>query len=1040
MIIKCWVLLAVLAIPVMAEAQWTGVRGGPSRQGARAGNAQLDTPQETWRMGLGGSLSSQSTWILDTLDPAILVAAGGRITAKAWDDVPKWQSPLLQANQILAVVDVDQDGVTDTIIANRNGVAGTLTLLDMDGTIRWTAPTEMGRLINGVRIEDLDGDGLLDILLTPYRGGITALSLSPTEAPSILWENDRANRDYKAGFFDLIGEFDGNPGLDLISAGHRRLYLHSAATGELRQTSPQLEVIPYSRATMVSLDIDNDGVEEVVAFSNQAWAAPQNRRHVSVYSWNNANFSQLWSYSLNDPENDRLAFTQQSIGDFDADGIYEIVVSIYDNQTSTWRIEIYDAKTGEVLNSLPGHRLSDIVSFEKTSYIATKDDGPLRLLQFRRGSQLTIQFEDSDLEIARCREQQDTVRSAPTVTPCILSDQQLVLFSRDENQRVTTLSLMNSSLVKLPQTYTSNSGSIVGVWKIPNSNSATVAVALSTGEIHPLTTELLVPPPLLSPPYSWSGLYFGNTSFTSNYPRFPLSFFSEVEPLAENLLVFRANREAVAIAPSKAATVTGGVKEIWSHNQVDQICLASNLDTPRALLFDTQDGVTAVSLAAGDELWTTPNLLNHGDQLYLHHAPLHVDQQTWFHRRNSNSGTYDLVSLSNETGDLDFVSSLESNNSGWRRLSKVTGPNGESSAASGRNREIWTYDADGIPTTQFIGDRGATMIIDIADGWLQLGTSLERIEYNGDISWSIPLNNAPLHLGAVLPVNTSQIYTTIIGNTNELVAIDTTTGTVIWNTLLNDGSISEVQTKGKTVFGNVTGITSLSPSIGPAFLVGGSDGYLYAVEAESGTLIWSMNLGSRVGEIVPTDWDGDGFLELAVVTEDGNVRGIDTFRVAIPSFCFDLDPQDVATIQDVDRIDSRSQLAAAWGEVPDAIGYEIAVYSAGGELIRDFTDVGRVTQATISELPLVSGQRYRIAVRALAADSQHSADIASNGVTVVFDSNVDDSTDDLEPGQNTGGCGCGVDSSSSNRNTAIFLVLVLCSFAIRRKNRKGAAR
>lgn len=1018
---------------------WSAARGGPSRVGIRPGTAQLDQPQEVWAMPLGGALSSNAVWVMDDSEPAVIISAGGRISAKAWDDVTIWQSPLLQANEILAVIDVDQNGTSDTIVAHRNGVAGTLTLLNMDGSVRWIAPQDLGPLNSGIRIADLDDDGNLDLLTSPFKSGagIHAFSLWPTtNAPTELWQASRSNRDYKAGFFDIIGEFDGSPGLEILSSGHHFLYLHDAATGVLEQTSPSMDVVPYSRATMVALDVDGNGIEEIFAFSNQGWAAPQNRRYVASYSWQNGTFSELWSTVLSDPTNDRLLFSNESVGDFDGNGTYEVAFSSYDSQSDSWSLEVRDATNGLLLANTPNEQFVGVVAFAGQNYIATQSkDDPLQFYQYTSSSTMELVYEAPNYELAKCRGQNPIVRSNPFLSACALTNGDLVLASRDSENRRTTIALVESLSFQPSITYTVESGSIVNYWIPPVADSPAIALATSAGKLLPLTTELLVPSPIIAVPYSWSGIFFGSAVQRTNFATFPLSFSNSSSPQGpENLLVIRGDKELVAISPATSASITGGVHQEWSQVGADRISLAPHPSGTNVLLFDQSAGVSAFSAITGVEQWNMSEIFSAPANKNLHQAPINVGNETWFHRLGS--ATYELIALANNTGAITIMNELETNNSGWRRLTSVTDDSDSPVVSSGPLGQVWTYDAAGNAENQF-STLTSSMIIDIDQAWLQISrNALERLDYDGTVVWETPIGNSQIKLGAVTNITGGQRYTTVTGNSNEVVSVDTTTGAVAWSVLLSEGALGDERTQGLVAFGNVTGIEELSSVIGTTLLVGGSDGYIYALSAMDGTLIWSLNLGAPVGEIITSDWDGDGFLELAVVTEDGKVRGIDSFTVPSPTNVIDIDPANLASSVDINRLVTEDELAAAWNTVEGATSYEVAVFSIAGDRIQNFVDVGAVTSTLLSGLPLVADTRYRVAVRAVFPDNERSVDSPSDGVTVLFEEDEIVDPQEPEPGEPTGGCGCRTGSSSSSGLTTLLLLVFSLAWIRRREARQ----
>jgi outer membrane protein assembly factor BamB len=62
---------------------------------------------------------------------------------------------------------------------------------------------------------------------------------------------------------------------------------------------------------------------------------------------------------------------------------------------------------------------------------------------------------------------------------------------------------------------------------------------------------------------------------------------------------------------------------------------------------------------------------------------------------------------------------------------------------------------------------------------------------------------------------------------------------------------------------------------GPAcFVVGGFDGWLYALESTTGRLLWTMDLGAPVGDPIAADIDGTGRSVILVPASNGYLYAI----------------------------------------------------------------------------------------------------------------------------------------------------------------------
>lgn len=58
------------------------------------------------------------------------------------------------------------------------------------------------------------------------------------------------------------------------------------------------------------------------------------------------------------------------------------------------------------------------------------------------------------------------------------------------------------------------------------------------------------------------------------------------------------------------------------------------------------------------------------------------------------------------------------------------------------------------------------------------------------------------------------------------------------------------------------------------FVAGGADGWIYALDAEAGKLIWSLDLGSPVGDPIAAELESGGGVEILVPTVDGFLNAI----------------------------------------------------------------------------------------------------------------------------------------------------------------------
>jgi hypothetical protein len=350
-----------------------------------------------------------------------------------------------------------------------------------------------------------------------------------------MWRHDApGERDYFGGFSDVVGEFDGTPGVEIVAIGHRRMYLYDGATGQLEGTSADLGLVPYARATVLPVDLEGDGVSELFVFSNEAWAPPNNRRYVALMSWQDAAnaITEVWSREVADVVNDRVAYAPDSLTDLDGDGLLEVVFGVYDAAKGSWSTEIRDAGSGVLLDSVIGERFEAGLQEADGSggVFFTADHGaPLRMYRFNRSDGGAGQLlELGAWRVARCRLQTTTTLRVLTGAPCFVpgtNGPASVMLAQEAGiaRRLVRLRRVGlSSGGAIAEYEAPELGFITSLWQAQGDGPGAIAVAHTRGVVRVLNPRLAVPTPTTNPPYAWSGIFFGSRFSGTDLPPFPL--------------------------------------------------------------------------------------------------------------------------------------------------------------------------------------------------------------------------------------------------------------------------------------------------------------------------------------------------------------------------------------------------------------------------------------------------------------------------------------------------------------------------------------
>ena len=322
-LIACAALVSIgLLDATPSGAQWANSRGGPERDGARTGVAELPQAQVSWRHRLGGPLAQTALWSVDDpIVPRLALVNGGRVSLKRWDDTLRWNGELFGLTKFIGDIDIDGDGEKDLLLASGGRNVSNVLGYTPEGIAAFTAePGIITQVAGGARMADLDGDGIAELYITSTGRGpnddIAVVYRFPGGAPGsaeVAYTINSLDRDYSGGFSDVIAELDGTPGREILALGHRSVYVHDAATGALESSTVLSGPVPFARATLRVVDLDGDGQHEVFALSNQQWTENNNRRHVTLLAHDGTQMAEVWTRDLGGSADFRLAFNDSSI-------------------------------------------------------------------------------------------------------------------------------------------------------------------------------------------------------------------------------------------------------------------------------------------------------------------------------------------------------------------------------------------------------------------------------------------------------------------------------------------------------------------------------------------------------------------------------------------------------------------------------------------------------------------------------------------------------------------------------------------------------
>jgi hypothetical protein len=1075
---------ALVAVASPASADWPHAAHDAQRTGVAVATADIDDPAVYWKAYVGGSI--QPTGFLSgdvTGDGSveIVYVSGGAVIAKKANGALVWQTPPRDLQAIYAIDDFDGDGKPDVLAG---GLSQAFLLSGKDGTFEWAESANDFGALGALRVADLNGDGRPDVIAEACQccaitnGGAIGYAYSFARSgnavvASKLWAMPSI---YSCGVPTVLFDGAGDGHVEIAHASATNLWvLGSDGTVLVDSTrSPTLGTYVYY-GDCVPANVDGAPGDELVCFQRLVSAGNPSPRQVAVLHYNAKqsppSLQILWeNTTLADLVGGDLDFQPDAIVDLDGNGTLEVVVSGM-RATGVWTTYIFDGKTGATLATIPNARTAGTAPL--------RVDGKVNVLT-SDGQNLTAWVYDAAQSnpLTKTWTQNDR-RPITRVDATRLRTMRanLALVAPDLNKDgVPDLAALTVSPGSILYGYSAPKGTAtqlgkfpfptdvdpVGTWVVPGAGSTLQIASVANDGLLRIFDGALNPDASIrvggfcsggvhqSPVVASFGGVGGTQSVFASDSRGALlrfdaqnaslanppkpqwsvrnctspSFFPGIDG-ARPGIVCRGAQQPISYPPNPAiSAVRGDGSFIWNSalNGEDAIydALPGTPDSSGApaVLFQTRDTVgqlrtRSLSGSTGLPGWSsTPVVLERG--------VFPFSAADW-----NSDGVVDVIGVMNS-------------------VQAISGANGATLIDGG------TFLAYGVPILKDVNADG------VLDATLQ-GSSYPSRTLQHDLTTPIWVggDTKPYPTGGIADCPSesllvegstafpSRIYFTPVSgkwmgtSTSAVFAggkryVDETAATAAGAYLatLSDLSIGT----------NVTGAGH------PSAVVGSSDGWVYAIDACSGSLQFALQLNESVCGTVFGDTNADGRDEILVSTSGGYIYDIQDEEVQGCGHVLDTDPPNGIVDKNVDQIVSKSTLFGAWQASSDAASYEVAVVHNPEGIISDpqWQDVGKVTSASVTGLPLVVGETYYFAVRAVNAQGR-SPDSLSDGVKVV-DRLVAPPMGGQglppEPGSPTvaqgaqTGCGCRTAGTGGSGGLALLLGGALAGcFALRRRFR-----
>lgn len=1023
-----WATAIFLAAPASSWAQdgdWPMWRHDARRTARQTLPGEIDVPTVSSTVPMGGNHSPDRLILadvnLDGTSEAVMIR-GGRVVARHPDGSLVWATDPIGAGWLLSATDFDGDGRPEVFASST--YEGIFAIDGTTGATVWRTPDRDARYAADIFPIDVEGDGRLE-LYVPDRG--TSMNGRGTGSvyrfPSGLsgdWtvtELDTTAHGYWGGLGHDVGDLDGDGTLEVVTLSHDRVVVYALGTGSPLFTSEDLDAFPYGIGFVSVADIDGDGLDEAVVASNNPGGRYPTSRRLLVLEVDGGGLTLRWSFDVDGVEGNHL-FPRRVVANVIPGGSLEIATSAFE-PADGWRTIVFpgDAVIAEPIVELVGSVLLALADLDDDGIdeLITRDAdeavfspfGMIRVFEISDGDPSdpielwSVNAAELAVEQSSWFVSNGPVRLGPSGSPL-----RPVMLTRDLNgdERPEHVVAIDADGTMIAERAVSRP--YIGALRSCQ-DGCTAAAARYDGTVEFLDSDLTVSndavapvgaADLIEPNYLLASTVVTSTSgvpvtivadadgvfrayeFSSGraVERWSLPDFSSSS--ARSAMAMEIEGRADPVVAMVVRGSTGGV-ELRIHDVASsaEIMATEVSDSREAYVYNAftpLNGATgvvhAIAAATRD---------GRDDEIEYLHVQVPTGESsllplTWI-GTGSGDGLAAAFDLTGDGADELLVSQGSTLNvvDGETRdlfLSRA------SVATSGRIAGLAIVDTN---------DDGVEEIL--AAGPLGIGLFDQVLEP----IWQVA--GGGFNVGAAaLDSSGAQVIASTTQSEALLKILAADDGAVLHSVCLAGGELwpdeESARAAGVTP-GALTSVMVARELSGPgadSILVGSTDGFIYTVSADDGSLDWALNLRASVGEPIAADVDGDGLSEVVVGVGDGTVQVVDGASLPAPAAVYDTDGTFVAAgpEDDLDEILSGQMAGASWPAVGGATSYEYQLLLDDEVVVVPWTSAGTATNVVYDDLVLQLGQRYATVVRARSTEGARervSVEISSDGFVVV---------------------------------------------------------
>ncbi len=977
------ILVATLAAPLAHADTWQMTRHDAQRTAASLGSVSLVTPTVGWRKYVGAPAAGA----FDPADATIFysVTGGKAVARRVTTQQILWQSASLGVTTLAGAADLDGDGKSEVIAFSFNEA---VVLSGSTGAVAWrSSHTDFGGIV-GVRLADLDRDGKTDILIDDCGfcakvgklvTGVYSFA-SGLASPQTLWAVPSGGTPppYHAGSDSIVNLDDTSTQVVQSYGTEVRVLRGSNGTVLSKPTIPNVGEFTFTHVPAIAAQLDGAGGREILMVKTTA--SDDGTRAITAFRVDatSGSFALLWRSTFADDGS--VSMPADLASDLDGDGADEVIFSGF--TSGSWTTKILDGKTGVTRFELAGARFegaTDLDGVAGAEIVTAAADG-LSAYAIRNGAITRIA---GPLVGYRAVSTADTSISTkgPISGRLAKSPGGLVIgVPHDKSPYATlrgvgafdriTLATVSGAAWQLGSTYAPSIGYVSGTIIV---NSATrpyaqVATGTSYGALEILDSTLHVTNATTSSQELIVGTLVGGTTSLPAplVSKDALGPFVVIPSPVASRAVVDARDASLVVSPKTRWEADLGLSSVIDFGGFLGTQLVS-IDGYDLVVRRTTDGIESKRIALG-----IGGIVSTGSSL----APMRVAGRAeplvgvdW--QAASTAVTQKAIDVSAGTvlwsappiayGGYFGSTIADLNVDGTDEWYSMYAGLYVRQASDGSSVKDATVDTGySAPIAADFTGGGKVELLH------QAGTDVQLMRADRSIAWKATYAEPTSgRLGTRVNCATGAEFVTPAVQSPWIRWYDGKTGASTGTKVAAGGSlfdsIEAATTAGKTP-GEVTDISSVKDLAGKgaAILFGSTDGFLYAVDACTKALAWSIDLGAPVGSPVVANQDDDVDDEVLVTTTNGFVHVLDVPR------CGGVDAIALSGLT-ANKLTAGATLAISWAATPGATKYDVGLVNSDNLPVwsppfRETT----TTTFTFNTDGLLANRVYRVVVRPIS--------------------------------------------------------------------------